>query len=132
MDERGTIATYNYLLIDWFCFWVCTTFVDHGSDYVDVHVMRDLSLSETLLAKEALEKIMAQARQTVNHYHADNGRFADNGFIDAINQKYQKMFFCGVGGNHNNGIVENKNKILNTGARMLLLHGMIMWPQMID
>lgn len=70
--------------------------------------------------------------QAIKHYHDDNGRFSDNGFIDDINQKDQKITFCGVGSHHQNSIVENKNKILNTGARMLLLHDMIMWPQMID
>ena len=59
-------------------------FVDHVSDYVYVHLMRDLHLAETLLAKEAMEKVMAQAGRTVTHYHADNGRFADNGFVDAV------------------------------------------------
>ena len=47
--------------------WGCTTFVDHVSDYVYVHLMRDLTLDETLLSKEALEKIMAQAGRTVKH-----------------------------------------------------------------
>ena len=70
--------------------------------------------------------------QAIKHYHDDNGRFSDNGYIDDINQKDQKITFCGVGSHHQNSIVENKNKILNTGARMLLLHGMIRWPQMID
>ena len=32
-------------------FWGCTNFVDHVSDYVYVNLMRDLSLSETLLTK---------------------------------------------------------------------------------
>ena len=86
-------------------FWVCTTFMDHVSDYIYVHLMRDLSLSETLLAKEALEKLMAQAGQTVKHYPSDNGRFSDDVFIDAINQKYQKITFCRVGAHHHNGIV---------------------------
>ena len=36
--------------------WGATTFVDHGSDYVYVHLMRDLTLNEKLLAKEAMEK----------------------------------------------------------------------------
>ena len=75
---------------------------------------------------------MAQAGRTVTHYHADNGRFADNGFVDAVNTKSQKLNFCGVGAHHQNGIIENKNKILTTGARTLLLHGIRMWPQMID
>ena len=75
---------------------------------------------------------MAQSGRTAKHYQSDNFRFADNGFIDAINQKYQKTNFCGVGAHHQNVIVENNNKILTTGARTLLLHGMIMRPQMID
>ena len=51
---------------------------------------------------------MAQAGRYVKHYHAYNGRFADNGFIDAINTKYQKITFCGVGAHHQNGIIEEK------------------------
>ena len=78
----------------------------HVSDYVHVHIMIDLYLSETLLSKEALEKPIVQAGRTVKHYHAENGRFSENGFIDAINQKYQKINFCGVGAQHQNGIVK--------------------------
>ena len=55
-------------------FWGRTTFVDHVSDYVYVHLMRDLFLFERLLTKEALEKLMAQAGQTGKHYQAENVR----------------------------------------------------------
>ena len=75
---------------------------------------------------------MAQAGQTVKQYHAENGRFSDNGFIDSVNGKDQKIIFCGVGAHHHNGIIENKNKILTTGGRTLLLHGRRMWPNIID
>ena len=112
--------------------WGCTNFVDHASDFVYVHLMRDFTVDETLLAKRAYEKLLAQAGRSVKHYHADNGRFADNGFREDINAKDQKITFCGVGAHHQNGIIENKNKILTQGARTLLLHGMRMWPQMID
>ena len=54
---------------------------------------------------------MAQAGIYVKHYHSDSGRFADNGFIDAINNKYQKIKFCGVGAHHKNGIIKNKKKM---------------------
>ena len=47
--------------------WGATTFVDHVSDYVYVHLMRDLSLTKTLLAKSAMDKVMAQAGRTVKH-----------------------------------------------------------------
>ena len=93
--------------------WGATTFVDLVSDYVYVHIMRDLTLNETLLTKEAMEKVMAQAGRYVKHYHADNGRFVDNGFIDAINAKDQKITFCVVGAHHQNGIIEKKRKNAN-------------------
>ena len=66
---------------------------------------------------------MAQARRSVKHYQADNGRSADNGFVDAVNSKSQKLTFCGVGAHHQNSIIENKNKVLTTGAQKILLHG---------
>ena len=47
--------------------WGVTTFVNHVSDFVYVHLMRDLSLTETLLEKSAMEKTMAQAGWTVLH-----------------------------------------------------------------
>ena len=56
--------------------WGATTFVNHVSYYVYVHLMRDLSLPKTFLAKLAMEKVMAQAGRTVKHYHSDNGWFA--------------------------------------------------------
>ena len=85
--------------------WGATTFVDHVSDYVYVHLMRDLSPTKTLLAKSAIEKVMEQAGRNVKHYHANNGRFAEYGFINAVNVKYQKIISCGVGAHHQNGII---------------------------
>ena len=61
------------------CLWGCTTFVDYVSDYVYVHIVRNIFLAEMLLAKEAAEKTMARAGRTVKYYHADNGRFSENG-----------------------------------------------------
>ena len=98
--------------------WGATTFVDHVSDYVYVHIMQDLTLDETILAKESMEKVMAQAGRYAIHYHADNGRFSDNGFVDAINTKDQKIKFCGVGAHHQNGIIGLANL-----AKLIIVHG---------
>ena len=49
--------------------------MDHVSDYGYVYLMRDLSLSEILLDKEALEKLMAQSKQNFKHYQSDNESF---------------------------------------------------------
>ena len=96
------------------------------------HLMRDFTVDETILAVKAFEKVMAQANCSVKHYHADNGAFAHKGFQDEVNRKEQKITFCAFGAHHQNGIIENKNKILTLSARTLLLHGIRMWPQMID
>ena len=109
-----------------------TTFLDHVSDLIYIHLMRDLSPAEKFLSKAAMEKTMDQAGWNVLHYHADNGGFSENGFVEAINSKDQQITFCGVGTHHQNGIAENKNKLLTNGARTLLLHGIRIWPQMID
>ena len=45
--------------------WGCTTFVDHVSEYVYVNLMRDLSLSETLLGQRGIGKFDGTSRQ--NH-----------------------------------------------------------------
>ena len=76
--------------------------------------------------------MLARANRRVKHYHADNGRFADNGFLQSVNSKDQEITFCGVGAHHQNGIVEGKNRVLTQGTRTVLLHAVRMWPQMID
>ena len=112
--------------------WGCTTFFDHISDFVYVHLMRDFMVDETILAVNAFEKVMTHAQRFVKHYHTDNSAFAHKGFLDEVNRKDQKITFCAVGAHHQNGIIENKNKMLTLSARTLLLHGIRMWPQMID
>ena len=75
---------------------------------------------------------MAQAGEAIKHYHSDNGRFVDSGSVDAINEKYQNIIFCGMGAHHQNDIIDKNNKIQTKGAITLLLHGIGMWPQMLD
>jgi hypothetical protein len=93
--------------------------------------MRNFTLEETLLAKRAYEKLLAQAGRSAKLYHANNGQFLDKGFHQDITDKGQSITFCGVGAHHQNGIIENRNKQLTLGARTLLLPSMCHWPQMI-
>jgi hypothetical protein len=112
--------------------WGCTAFIDHVSNYIYVHLMKVFTTIKTLLAKYAFEKLCAKADCSVKHYQADNGQFSDNEFLAACKDLNQIIKFCGVGAHHQNGIVENGNKQLTQTARVLLLHGMRMWPQMVD
>ena len=65
--------------------WGCTTFVDHVSDYIYVHLMKDFTTNETLLAKFAFEKLCAKVDFSVKHYQADNGWFSDQEFLVTSN-----------------------------------------------
>ena len=77
---------------------------------------------------------MAHAGRTITHYHTDNGRFADNGVTDSVNENNQRITCCGMGDHYQNGILLRikKNKMLTLGAQTLLLHGMRMWTQLIE
>ena len=101
--------------------WGCTTFCDHVSDYVYVYLMRDYTVNKMLVAVKAFEKVMAQAHCSVKHYHADNGAFTHQDFLNEVNRKDQKITLCAVGAHHQNGIIKNKNKRLTLAARTLLV-----------
>jgi hypothetical protein len=87
---------------------------------------------ETLPAKLAFEKLCANANCSIKHYQADNSQFFDKEFLAASNNLNQTIDFGGVGAHHKKGIFKNRNKQLTYTARVLLLHGMRMQPQMVD
>ena len=111
--------------------WAAQVHVDHFSDHTYVHLMRDLTIDETLVAKEAYERYMNQNGHTVDGYRGDNGRFSDKGFRDSCEQNNQSLTFCGVGAHHQNGIVERRNQEITLIARTMLLHAKRHWPEMI-
>jgi hypothetical protein len=92
--------------------WGATIFVDHYSDYVFVALMCDLKLDKTLLAKASFEQHANEGGVTINSYRADNGRFADSGFQQAVKDCNQKITYCAVGAHHQNGIVKQRIKEL--------------------
>ena len=99
-----------------------TVFVDHFSNHVFVYLMKDLTLAETLLAKEAYERFLNSVGVSAKAYHADNGRYTDKGFVDNRRSQCQTITFCGVGNYHQNGIAERYIKSLTLGGRTFLLH----------
>ena len=52
--------------------WGVTVFIDHATDWTYGHLMRSISLEETLLAKKAFEKLLARGDHFLKRYHADN------------------------------------------------------------
>ncbi len=107
--QRGLIPQMSGCLTN-LRIMAATIFDDHFSDHVYVYLMKDLTLSETLLAKHAYEHFLASFGVESKAYHTDNGQFADKGFINDCTSRNQTITFCGVGSHHQNGTAERKIK----------------------
>jgi hypothetical protein len=83
-----------------------TVFVDHYSCLSYVHLQKMTSMSKTIKAKESFECFARAHGVTGSHYHADNGRFADNKFQEAVAMKHQTLSFSGVNAHFQNGFAE--------------------------
>ena len=64
--------------------WGAAVFADHMSDYTHVALMRDLTLDKMLLAKTSFERLENDGGVAIKAYRYDNGRFANKGFHDAV------------------------------------------------
>lgn len=69
---------------------------------------------------------------TIKHYHADNGRFADNLWLADITTQGQSISFCGVGAHFQNGIAEKRIRDLTESARTMMLQAADKWPKAIS
>ena len=107
-------------------------FVNHFSDHVYAYLMRDLTLDKMIAAKHGSECFLHSHGILSKAYHADNGRFADQGFRDDCMQNNKILTFCGVGSHHQIGIAERKIKDLPLCARTMLLHAKRMLPKYIS
>jgi len=90
--------------------------------------MRDLSSEEMINAKLAFEQFARNHGVKIYHYHADNGRFANNAFKTACELTQQSLTFCGVNAHFQNGIAERAIRDLQEIARKQLLHARHRWP----
>ncbi len=56
-----------------------TIFVDHFLDHIYIYLMKDLPLSETIMAKHAYETYLASHGLESKAYHADKWMFCRQG-----------------------------------------------------
>jgi hypothetical protein len=85
-----------------------TVFVDHYSGLSYVHLQKSTDAKETIEAKVAFERYAAKSNVQVQHYHADNGRFAENDFKAAVEAQGQTISFCGVNAHFQNAVAERR------------------------
>ena len=68
----------------------------------------------------------------MKRYHADNGRYADNGFMASLNASNQTITLCGINAHHHNCIVERRIRTVTEIARTIILHAQRYWPEYVD
>ncbi|KAL7460959.1 hypothetical protein ACHAXS_001393 [Conticribra weissflogii] len=93
--------------------------------------MQDQSAASTVEAKQNFEHFCGTRNVDVEHYHANNGLFADSDLTQEIKKNMQRLTFCGVNAHHQNGITERMIKSLTLISRTLLLHAQRHWPEYI-
>ena len=86
---------------------------------------------ETVQAKHAFEQSSEQRGVKIKHYDVDNGRFADNVFIQDCKTQGQSISYCGVSAHFQNGIAERRIHDLQEQTRTSKLYAMNKWRKMI-
>ena len=94
-------------------------------------MQKRVTSEETVMAKEAFERSAEQRGVKITHYHADNGRFADNAFIKDCQANRQNLSYCGVKAHFQNGIAERRIKDLQERTRTSMLYAMNKWKTMV-
>jgi hypothetical protein len=90
-----------------------------------------LTSDETVQSKVAFEKFCEARGVTVQHYHANNGRFADHGFINHVTKNRQSISYCGVNAHFQNGMAEKRIRDLQDQATTMLMHAESKWPDVV-
>ena len=105
-----------------------TVFVDMYSRLGYVYLQKGTSAEETLKAKQAFELHARGMGISIQGYHADNGTFRANAWVNACNRLNQRMTFAGVNAHHQNGVAERRIRELQDLARSMLMHANRRWP----
>ena len=110
---------------------VVTVFVDHATGFSFVHFQKSSNAEETTEGKEIFERYAASFGHKIRHYHADNGIFASKAWRAHCIMQKQGLSFAAVGGHHQNGVAENKIRLLQSQARTMLIHAAKRWPNAV-
>ena len=120
---KGTLTQERYRY--------ATVFFDQFSRYTLVYLQNRITSQETVMAKHAFERATEQCGVKIKHSHADNGRFADNAFIQDCQANRKILSYCGVNTHFQNGIAERRVQDLQERTRTSMLYAMNKWRKMV-
>jgi hypothetical protein len=109
-----------------------TLFVDHASRFLHFTPHTSTGSQEALNTKHRFELLAFHHNRSIKCYHTDNGIFASKDFRQSCLQQKQRIKFCGVNAHHQNGIAERHIRTITERARTMLIHAMLLWPEIIQ
>ena len=109
-----------------------TILVDQYPRLSYVHLQKMIMSEEMVQAKKAFKRYVEERCVTIKHYHADNGHFTDNGFINNCKAKNQCITYCGVNADFQNGIAKKRIRDLQEATHTSLLFAIHKWPKMVS
>ena len=101
--------------------------MDHYSSYGYIHFQKSSSVQETLQAKKTFEQISSNHGVTIKRYHADNGVFRANKWVEDCQNKNQNLTFAGVNAHHQNGRAEHRIRMLQELTRTQMIQAAHKW-----
>ena len=81
---------------------------DHHSSLGFVHLQEPSLMIETIQGKDAFESYARASGVIIKHYHADNGRFSEKGWMEHVRQRGQTITFCSTNAHHQNRVAEKR------------------------
>ena len=91
-----------------------------------------ITSNELVQAKIAFERYSEERGVHILHYHADNGRFANKGFIDNCQSNNQHLTYCGVNVHFQNRIAKKRIWDLQEATRTSLLFALHRWLHVLS
>jgi hypothetical protein len=121
MTGKLTTARYKY----------ATIYVDQSSHLGYVHLQKTATAEETLKGKLAFKLYAKGQNISIKGYHANNGVFQANTWVNNCNMLNQYMTYAGVNTHHQNGGAEHCIHELQELTRVALIHVTKYWLQCI-
>ena len=104
-----------------------TVFVDHYSGYGYLYLQKTHTVEETLEAKATFEQHALQHCVKPMSYHADNGVFQANKWVQDYICKHQNLTFVGFNAHYQNGRAEKRIGLLQELTHTQLIHLAHQW-----
>ena len=108
-----------------------TVYVDQASRLSYTYLQKTASAEETIKGKIAFELFARSQGVSIKGYHADNGIFRANAWMNHCHKYNQRLTYAGVNAHHQNGIAERRIRELQSMARTMFIHAAKRWSNCI-